>query len=62
MPGFTFSPRATALRASKPAPIITEGFDVLVQLVIAAIAISPSPGLELSFLKAAGASRNGTRS
>ena len=37
-----FEPRATALLASSPAPIITAGFDVLVQLAIAAIMMSPS--------------------
>ena len=36
------SPLATALRANRPAPIITEGFDVLVQLVIAAMTTSAS--------------------
>src|ERR1043165_8220885 len=30
-------PRSTALRARSPAPTISDGFDVLVQLVIAAI-------------------------
>src|SRR3954471_22682679 len=39
--GLTLSPRLTALRASKPAPIITLGFDVLVQLVIAATTTDP---------------------
>src|SRR6185503_6209027 len=39
--GFTLSPRFTALRASKPAPIMTLGFDVLVQLVIAATTTDP---------------------
>src|SRR4026208_1708085 len=34
--GFTLRPRLTALRATRPAPIMTLGFDVLVQLVIAA--------------------------
>src|SRR5919206_4850582 len=34
-------PRATALRASRPAPSITDGFEVFVQLVIAAITTSP---------------------
>ena len=33
--------RCTALRASSPAPIITEGLEVLVQLVIAAITTRP---------------------
>src|SRR5829696_2076746 len=41
--GFTVSPFATALRASSPAPIITLGFDVLVQDVMAAITTSPWP-------------------
>ncbi|HEU0250417.1 MAG TPA: aconitate hydratase AcnA, partial [Solirubrobacteraceae bacterium] len=35
--GLLDNPRASALRARIPAPIITDGFDVLVQLVIAAI-------------------------
>src|SRR5205807_9602331 len=35
--GWTSSPRWTALRASTPAPSITEGLDVFVQLVIAPI-------------------------
>ena len=39
--GFTVSPRSTALRASRPAPIMTLGFEVLVQLVIAAITTAP---------------------
>ncbi len=39
--GFTVSPRWTALRASSPAPIITLGFEVLVQLVIAATTTEP---------------------
>ena len=39
--GLERSPRATALRASTPAPTITEGLEVLVQLVIAAITTSP---------------------
>jgi hypothetical protein len=40
--GFEVSPRLRALRASRPAPISTAGFDVLVQLVIAAINTAPS--------------------
>ncbi len=36
------SPRATALRASRPAATMTEGFDVFVQDVIAAMTTSPS--------------------
>ena len=39
--GLERSPRSTALRASSPAPSITDGFDVLVQLVIAAITTWP---------------------
>ena len=34
-------PRSTAFLASSPAPTITDGFDVLVQLVMAAIATEP---------------------
>src|SRR5215510_12451882 len=41
--GFTSRPLATALRARSPAPIITLGFEVLVQDVIAAISTSPWP-------------------
>ena len=39
--GLDCSPRSTALRASRPAPIITDGFDVLVHDVIAAITTWP---------------------
>src|SRR4051794_29728470 len=39
--GPTVSPRATAFRARRPAPIITVGFEVFVQEVIAAIATEP---------------------
>ena len=35
-------PRSTAFFASSPAPIMTEGFEVLVQLVMAAITTAPS--------------------
>ena len=41
--GETRSPRATALRASSPAPTITVGFEVLVHEVIAAMATDPWP-------------------
>src|SRR5712691_5424683 len=41
--GLTVRPLATALRASRPAPTITAGFDVLVQEVIAAMTTSPWP-------------------
>jgi hypothetical protein len=40
--GRLWSPFSTAFFASRPAPIITEGFEVLVQLVIAAMAMEPS--------------------
>ena len=39
--GWRSSPRSTAFCASSPAPIITDGFEVLVQLVIAAITTRP---------------------
>src|ERR1700722_11327730 len=41
--GFAVSPLAAALRASSPAATITEGFEVLVHDVIAAITTSPWP-------------------
>src|SRR5215208_2061531 len=39
--GLTSRPRSTALRASRPAPIITEGLEVLVQEVMAAMTTCP---------------------
>ena len=39
--GLERSPRATALRASRPAAIITEGLEVLVHEVIEAMATCP---------------------
>ena len=39
--GWRRSPRSTAFLATSPAPSITEGFEVLVQLVIAAITTWP---------------------
>src|SRR5436309_8323986 len=39
--GFRDKPRSTAFFASKPAAIITLGFDVFVQLVMAAITTEP---------------------
>src|ERR1700687_419861 len=39
--GCRVNPRSTAFFASNPAPIITLGFEVLVQLVIAAITTDP---------------------
>ena len=41
--GFCLRPSRLALRASRPAPISTLGFEVLVQEVIAAITTSPWP-------------------
>ena len=39
--GFAFSPFSLALRAIKPAPIITEGLEVLVHEVMEAMATMP---------------------
>src|SRR5262245_54663379 len=39
--GFGLRPRSAAFLASRPAAIITDGLEVLVQLVIAAITTSP---------------------
>ena len=39
--GLRASPRSTAFLASSPAPSMTEGLEVLVQLVIAAITTMP---------------------
>src|SRR5258707_2793037 len=41
--GFTVKPFAAALRARIPAPIITLGFEALVQDMMAAITTSPLP-------------------
>src|ERR1700722_4086058 len=43
--GLDVRPLATAFCASRPAPIMTDGFEVLVQLVIAAMTTAP---LEIS--------------
>jgi len=40
--GWVLSPRSTAFFASNPAAIITDGLEVLVQLVIAAMTTEPS--------------------
>ena len=40
--GLRRRPRSTALRASRPAPSITDGLEVFVQLVMAAITTAPS--------------------
>ena len=39
--GLLLSPRATAFCASNPAAIMTDGLDVFVQLVMAAMTTSP---------------------
>src|SRR5919201_6161729 len=39
--GFALSPRSTAFLASRPAASITDGLEVLVQLVMAAITTCP---------------------
>ena len=46
--GRELSPFATALRASSPAPTMTEGFEVLVHDVMAAITMAPSRSSWLS--------------
>src|ERR1700694_5870740 len=47
--GAALSPLAAALRANRPAPISTLGFEVLVQEVIAAITTSPWPRSKFLF-------------
>ena len=46
--GFTMRPFARALRARSPAPSITAGFEVLVQLVIAAMTTAPLSSWKVS--------------
>src|SRR6185295_12157618 len=46
--GFVFSPIACAFRASSPAPSITLGLEVLVQLVIAAMTTAPWRSLKVA--------------
>ena len=41
--GLVVRPRSTAFLASRPAATITDGFEVLVQLVMAAITTEPLP-------------------
>ena len=41
--GLTSRPASTAFFATSPAPIMTDGFEVLVQLVMAAMTMEPSP-------------------
>ena len=49
--GLTFNPNVLADFASNPAAIKTDGLDVFVQLVMAAIVISPSLSSEDSELE-----------
>ena len=44
--GWRVKPRSLAFRATRPAPTITSGFEVLVQDVMAAITTSPSVRLK----------------
>src|ERR687888_299792 len=58
--GLAASPRSTALRASRPAASITDGLDVLVQLVIAAITTWPwSSSTSVPSARRTGTSRDG---
>ena len=64
--GLRSRPRSTAFFASSPAAIITDGLDVFVQLVIAAITTEPcssskvSPSISTSTLAGCGASATAT--
>src|SRR5256885_9521768 len=49
-PRSTLFPYTTLFRSSSPAASITDGFDVLVQLVIAAITTAPCRNEGLSFV------------
>src|SRR3954463_6478313 len=53
--GPTRRPRATAFRASSPAPTITVGFDVLVHEVMAAMTTEPSVTTDCSAVAATAA-------
>src|SRR6185312_4519980 len=55
--GRTSSPSSTAFLASNPAATITEGFEVLVQLVIAAMTTHPFSSLAAGFAATATATR-----
>src|SRR5579872_1740893 len=46
--GFLLNPRSLAFLATRPAPTITNGLEVFVQEVIAAIATAPSEIMKLS--------------
>src|SRR5215212_9127634 len=46
--GFRVSPRSNAFFATRPAPIITLGFEVLVQLVIAAMTTAPCSSADVT--------------
>src|SRR5262245_38260158 len=50
--GCRLSPRSTARFASSPAPIITLGFDVFVQLVIAAMTTDPCSSCPMAGISA----------
>src|SRR6266851_3032190 len=52
--GLTVRPLAAALRASRPAPTMTVGFDVLVHDVMAAITTSPWPRSSLRATRSCG--------
>src|SRR5690606_38506273 len=55
--GFRSRPRLSALRATRPAPTITSGFDVLVQDVMAAITTEPLSSSKVSPSYATGTPR-----
>ena len=60
--GLVLSPRFTAFLARRPAPIITLGFDVLVQLVIAATTTDPCVSPSTWRNRRRGGDRRGRRS
>src|SRR4030095_3709098 len=57
--GLEARPRSTALRASRPAPSMTDGLEVLVQLVMAAITTWPWSGVKAAPPSAAAAAAGG---
>ncbi|CAF4210018.1 unnamed protein product, partial [Rotaria sordida] len=54
--GFFIKPSSTAFLATNPAVIITLGLEVLVQLVMAAITISPLPIVDFNLAPQTGSS------
>src|SRR3546814_1552107 len=56
--GFTLRPRSTAFLARRPAASITDGLDVLVQLVIAAMTTWPWSRVQVSLSTGAPSSGN----